>query len=107
MHAIIHDATITAFRSEPKENFLEIRAFEIPSSTDYNFFKKKNVFIPNLFVNIKKFWKYKEEALIAYKKEIKKWPHTRSLKSIKNLSFYRGNTSGLEMAESFEILKKN
>ena len=105
-HSIIHTATITAFRPQPHEVFSEIRLFEIPSSTDYNFYKKKNIFIPNLFINIKELWKFKEDALNVYKKEIRKWSHTRSLESIKNLSYYRGTSSGLEMAEAFEILKK-
>ena len=54
-HRIVAEATLTAFRPL-KNNFEKILAFEIPSSTDYRYYKKKT-FIPNFFNDISKFGK--------------------------------------------------
>ena len=48
----------------------------------------------------------KINALQAYKKELGKFPHPRSLKSIEALALKRGAESGLEMAEAFVIIKR-
>ena len=103
-HRITAEATLTAFRPHTK-NLEKILAFEIPSSTDYRYYKKK-IFNPNYFVDIKKFWKIKKKALVAYKQELKKYPNSRSLKSIEILSKFRGSQNSLECAEGFVILKQ-
>ena len=59
-HRITAEATLTAFRPHTK-NLEKILAFEIPSSTDYRYYKKK-IFNPNYFVDIKKFWKIKKKG---------------------------------------------
>ena len=47
---------------------MEILTFEIPSSTDFYMLKNKSNFIPNYFVNIDKYIKYKIKAVKCYKK---------------------------------------
>ena len=103
-HRIVAEATLTAFRPT-KNNFHKILAFEIPSSTDYRYYKK-NTFNPNYFNDITKFWKVKKNALLAYKQELKKSPNSRSLKGIEALAKYRGMQNGLKCAEAFMILKQ-
>lgn len=103
-HRIVAEATLTAFRPT-KNNFEKILAFEIPSSTDYRYYKKKN-FNPNYFNDISKFWIKKKKALLAYKQELKKTPNSRSLKGIEALAKFRGFQNGLQCAEAFIILKK-
>ena len=105
-HRIVANSVLTAFRPQANENWLEIRSFEVPSSSDYGHKSITGVFNPNLFINISKEWPKKLQALKAYKKEIKKFPNSRSLIGIKNLAMHRGNQAGLVMAETFEILKK-
>jgi LmbE family N-acetylglucosaminyl deacetylase len=105
-HRIVAEATLTAFRPQTKEVWKKILAFEIPSSTDFAYFKKNNTFQPNYFLDIKKYWNKKKKALLAYKKEIKKFPNSRSLKGIEILSKFRGMQNGLEQAEGFQILKQ-
>ena len=68
--------------------------------------KNKRNFLPNYFVNIEKFLKYKIDAIKSYKNEVKKYPHSRSLTGIKNLSKIRGNQSGMKYAEAYEIIRK-
>lgn len=103
-HRIVAEATLTAFRPT-KNNFERILAFEIPSSTDYRYYKKKN-FNPNYFNDISKFWIKKKKALLAYKQELKKTPNSRSLKGIETLAKFRGFQNGLKCAEAFMILKQ-
>ena len=105
-HRIVAEATLTAFRPQAKEAWKKILAFEIPSSTDFAYFKKTKTFQPNYFLDIKKFWKKKKKALQAYTTEIKKFPNSRSLKGIEILSKFRGMQNGLEQAEGFQILKQ-
>lgn len=105
-HKIVCNAVLTAFRPQPKETCREIRLFEINSSTDYGHKDITGDFYPNLFIDIKKNWDSKLKALIAYNSEIKEYPHSRSIESIKNLAKRRGNQVGLEMAESFQILRR-
>ena len=104
-HRIVAAATLTAFRPQAKEVWNKILAFEIPSSTDFAYFKKNKVFQPNYFLDIRKFWAKKKKALQAYATEIKKFPNSRSLKGIEILSKFRGIQNGLEQAEAFQILK--
>jgi len=105
-HRIVAEATLTAFRPEPNSSCSQIITFEVPSSTDYRMLKRSNNFIPNYFVKIDKILDYKIKAIKAYKKEVKKAPHTRSIEGIKNLSKIRGNQSGVKYAEAFEIIRK-
>ena len=62
-------------------------------------------FLQNRYVGIDKEIKYKINAFKMYKSEIKKFPHPRSIQSIKNLSIQRGVESGLKNAEAFQIIK--
>lgn len=105
-HRTIFQSTLTAFRPQPKDNSVEIRCMEIPSATDYGDQMNLDSFKPNLFVDIKKFWKKKQDCLEVYKDELRKYPHSRSIKAIKNLSMSRGSQVGIEMAESFEVIRK-
>lgn len=105
-HRKIAEATLTAFRPEPKEKLEQFLTFEVPSATDYRVLRNKKNFIPNYFVNIEKFIKIKIKAIKCYKKEIKPYPHSRSINGVINLSKIRGNQSGLKYAEAFEIIRK-
>ena len=50
--------------------------------------------------------KKKIEAINAYSKEIKKYPHPRSIKSIESLAIKRGSEVNLKKAEAFYIVRK-
>jgi len=101
-HKAAYNATLVAFRPQPNENVKKIFCFEILSSTDWSGSNSLS-FSPNYFVNIEKFYNKKIRAIKAYKTEIKKEPHTRSLKNIENLCGYRGMTCGIKYAEAFVI----
>jgi LmbE family N-acetylglucosaminyl deacetylase len=105
-HRIVTDAVMTAFRPQAKENWKKIIAFEIPSSTDYSYYDKNKIFVPNYILNIEKFWIKKKLALLAYKSEIQQFPNSRSMQGIYNLAKMRGVQNGIKLAEAFNILKE-
>jgi len=104
-HQKIYNSTIVAFRPLSNATFQEIRLMEIPSSTEYGQKKNVNSFVPNIFLNSKKYYKKKIKAFQIYSDEIQNYPNSRSIKGIVNLMKKRGNQVGLEYAESFELYK--
>ena len=85
----------------------KILTYEVSSSTDWANNNKPGKFSPNYFIKVSKIdLKKKVEALKCYKTEMRKWPHTRSISAIKNLSKLRGSSVGLEYAESFHLFRQ-
>ena len=105
-HKIVTDAVMTAFRPQAGEIWKKIIAYEIPSSTDYSYYREDKSFIPNYILNIEKFWNKKRKAIKSYGSEIKKYPNSRSIKGIYNLAKTRGVQNGVKLAEAFRILKE-
>ena len=106
-HQIVKKATITACRPIGKKKYpKKILFFEVPSSTEWQIKKKVDLFNPNWFEDISLNLKCKIDALKAYKKELRKAPHPRSLETIKALSIFRGSSSGVKYAEAFQLGRK-
>ena len=106
-HEVVNRATIIATRPIPKRNKFKILTYEVNSSTDWANNNKPGKFSPNYFIKVSKTdLKKKVEALKCYKTEMRKWPHTRSISAIKNLSKLRGSSVGLEYAESFHLFRQ-
>jgi LmbE family N-acetylglucosaminyl deacetylase len=104
-HEIISRAVVTASRPKPNFSVKMILLFETLSSTEWNFYYKKKSFNPNYFIDITSTIDKKIKAAKAYKNEINAWPHPRSIKGIKNLAKYRGQSVGLKYAEAFYLLR--
>ncbi|MDA9838481.1 PIG-L family deacetylase [Candidatus Pelagibacter sp.] len=102
-HRKISNATLTACRPTPQNTIKELYYFETISSSEWNFNTDVKTFSPNKFVNIEKFINKKIKAIKFYKKELKAYPHPRSLEGIKNLARYRGQSVGMKFAEAFMI----
>jgi N-acetylglucosamine malate deacetylase 1 len=103
-HQIAYKATITACRPLEKMPVKKILSFEVSSSTDWAIFQKKN-FQPNYFVDISNEVKKKLNSLKYYKSEMRKYPHSRSLKAVESLSRMRGASSGCKFAEAFILIR--
>ena len=105
-HRVTAEAVLIATRPSSKTSYLKhIYSMEIPSASDKLLSKKKS-FCPNYFIDIKKTYKKKLEILNKfYKKELRSYPNSMSLKSITNQIEYRGNLVNLEFAETFEIIR--
>lgn len=101
-HRITFEAVITACRPINNLSVKKILSFEVPSSTDWALFKDKN-FQPNYFIDISKHLTKKIELLKFYKDELRNYPHSRSIKSVKSLASYRGVSCGVKYAEGFYL----
>ena len=105
-HKLVFKAVVTATRPSTKTFVNSIYCFETLSSTENNFSKNKVNFNPNLYFDISSFINKKINLLKIYNKEIKKYPHSRSLESVKVLAKYRGTQIGVKYAEAFYLLRK-
>lgn len=103
-HQKTFEAVNVACRPLKKNTVKNIFCFEILSSSEWQISTKKK-FNPNYFINIDNEIKQKLSALKMYKNELKKYPHSRSLKGVNALSMYRGIQSGNKHAEAFYIAR--
>ncbi len=105
-HQVIHQAVITACRPTPKNKIKRILSFEVQSSTEWQSPVFNRPFIPNWFEDISKTLSLKLQALEAYKPEMMKWPHARSIKSAEHLAKLRGSSIGIEASEAFMLVRE-
>ena len=100
-HQVTNQSVVTACRPQKNLSVKELYFFEILSSTEWNFSDSEKHFKPNYFIDISKCINKKIAALKKYEKEIRKWPHPRSLEGARILSRYRGMASNMNYAEAF------
>lgn len=104
-HRIVHKAVLTACRPQPGISVKKILCFEVPSSTEWQSPYTEPNFTPNWFEDISETLDLKIEALKAYSSEMRKWPHSRSIKAVKHLAKWRGATVGCNAVESFMLIR--
>ena len=74
----------------------------MPSSTDWALFKGKK-FEPNYYVDITRHIKEKIHLIKFYKDELRNYPLSRAIQSIKSLASFRGVSCGVKFAEGFYL----
>jgi len=102
-HRITHKAVITATRPVKGETVKSIYAFEVLSSTEWNY---PLSFSPNVYFNIENTLDLKLKAMSEYKNELREYPHPRSLEGIKIKAKQRGMEAGFSYAEAFELIRR-
>ena len=105
-HRVVFQTSMIALRSFAAPYVEEIYSYEIPSSTEQSAPLMENVFMPNVYVDIKKFMHKKIRALGCYAKEKRQYPHPRSKKAVGILAKKRGVEAYMEMAEAFMLMRK-
>ena len=103
-HRITNQAVMTAAIPFPGNSVSHIYVFELVYSTGW-FFGADEVFQPQLFVDVSKFFDPKLLALKTYLAEMRAAPHSRSIANLKSLAEYRGNTVGMNLAEAFVVYR--
>ena len=83
-----------------------ILTFEVPSSTEWQSSTRNNVFCPNWFEDVTGTLDLKIKALNEYQSEMRRWPHARSIKAVKNLARWRGASVGCGAAEGFMLVRE-
>jgi N-acetylglucosamine malate deacetylase 1 len=96
-HKIVFESTLVATRPS-SSSVKQILCYELPGLV-------KTPFQPVIYENVENEILYKIKAFKMYKSEITKFPHSRSIKAIENLSIQRGIESGLQNAESFQLIR--
>jgi len=103
-HKITFKAAKVALRPNKKSTIKKILSYEVLSETEWN--ENERSFNPNYFVSLnKKDINNKIKAFLKYKSQIKKFPHSRSIETIMNLSKIRGSQAFMEYAEAFKVEK--
>ena len=102
-HAVTNKAVLTASRPMRDETVREVYAFEVLSSTEWNF---PLSFSPDYFVDISSSIIKKERAMSIYAGEIREFPHPRSIKGIELNATYWGMRMGVDKAEAFQTLRR-
>jgi LmbE family N-acetylglucosaminyl deacetylase len=103
-HRIIFESVLSMVRPAGENGIKKIISYETLSETDQS--RGLKAFIPNIYEDITDEIGIKIEAMKAYKSEIKKYPHPRSLEMIKVLAQKRGSEAGLKFAEAFMLIRE-
>lgn len=104
-HRKVAEAVEAATRPVPGSSVESVLSFEVPSSTEWNFAKRKRGFSPNVFQAVSKAHLAKKlAALKVYRSEMRAFPHPRSRQYVQALAKVRGGQSGFKLAEGFEMI---
>lgn len=101
-HQITHQAVLTATRPMAEECVKEIYAFEVLSSTEWNY---PLSFSPDVYYDISDTLSLKLHAMSQYQSELREFPHPRSLGGIELNANYWGMRTGLDKAEAFKAVR--
>ena len=96
-HQIVFESTLVVTRPQ-SSNVKQVYSYETAGMTITQF-------LPTVFEDISKEFKYKIKSFKMYKSELRPFPHLRSLKAIENLAIQRGVESGTKKAEAFELIR--
>ena len=84
----------------------KILMYETLSETEFAPTLPESIFIPNVFVDITKYFEKKLEIFKKYKSEVMEEPFPRSLEVIEAFDKCRGSQIGEKYAEAFVLLKE-
>ncbi len=104
-HRAVFQASMIACRTISQHKVPRMMAYEVPSSTDQAPPFPEYGFLPNYYVDINQFLERKIEAMKAYTRELRQFPHPRSAKGIEVLAQKRGMEIGFQAAEAFVVLR--
>jgi len=104
-HRAVFQASLIACRAISEHKVPRLLSYEVPSSTDQAPPFPEYAFQPNYYVNISDFLDCKTEAMKAYARELREFPHPRSIKGIEVLAQKRGMEIGFAAAEAFTVIR--
>lgn len=108
-HRLVFEASLVATRPNPKYSIKKILCYEVLSETEWGSplaRDMKEIFFPNVYIDISDTLEDKLKAMSCYKSELKKSPHPRSLEAITILAKKRGSEAGLRAAEAFVLIRE-
>lgn len=105
-HRAVFAASLIACRAISSHKVKKLLAYEVPSSTDIAPPFPEYAFQANYYVNAAAFIGKKIDAMKAYVREMKKFPHPRSERGIQVFAEKRGMEIGFEAAEAFMVIRE-
>ena len=105
-HRKIFEAAYSCTKSFRYPFIKKIYMMETLSETEFAPSTKDDSFIPNVFVDISKYFDKKIEIMQTYESELQEHPFPRSIENIRALATFRGSTARCYYAESFMLLKE-
>jgi len=105
-HRKIFEASYSCTKSFRYPYIKKIYMMETLSETEFAPSTKEDSFVPNVFVDVSRFFEKKIEIIKVFKTEMRKHPFPRSERNLRALATLRGATCGCEYAESFMLLKE-
>ena len=102
-HRLVFEASLVAVRPSNLK-LKNVLSYETLSGTEWG--QSIEPFIPNVYVDISGTLEKKIESMKAYKSELKKYPHPRSLEIIEALAKKRGSEVGTRFAEAFMLIRE-
>lgn len=103
-HKVVFESTMVACRPIVGCKVKGIFTYFVNSSSDWGGRPRGDNFFPNAYLNIEDFLEHKLTALAFYNREIKNWPHPRSLEAVRYRAFIYGSEIGYEAAEPFGVV---
>jgi LmbE family N-acetylglucosaminyl deacetylase len=104
-HRAVFQATLVSCRSIARPKVRRLLSYETLSSTEQAPPFPEYAFQPNVFVNITESLDTKMEAMRQYQRELRDFPHPRSLSGIEVQARMRGMQAGYEAAEAFALIR--
>jgi len=105
-HRKIFEAAYSCTKSFRYPFIKKILMVETLSETEFAPSTKEDAFVPNVYVDISKYFDEKLDIINIYRSELAEHPFPRSLRNLSALATLRGATAGCEYAESFVLLKE-
>lgn len=105
-HQLVFKSVLVACRPTNRQSVKEIYCFDVPSSTEWNYFSAQTSFFPNCYVDITKYLDVKLSALSCYKTELREYPHPRSVQFVREMDQVEGKKVGIEAAERFVLIRQ-
>jgi LmbE family N-acetylglucosaminyl deacetylase len=104
-HRAVFQAAMVACRSIATPKVPRLLCCEVLSSTEQAPPFPDLAFQPNFYVDISRVLDQKLEAMQAYRRELRAFPHPRSLGGIEVLAKKRGMEVGFHAAEAFMVIR--
>jgi LmbE family N-acetylglucosaminyl deacetylase len=105
-HRSVFGAALVAVRPIGNPAVRRVLSYETLSETEWAAPVAEDAFLPSVFVDISGFLEKKKQALLAYRSQLKDFPHPRSLQAVESLARLRGSTVGVEAAEAFQLIRE-
>lgn len=104
-HRISFNASFACTKVFRCPTLKSILVYETLSETEFSANIGADIFVPNYYVDISKYFDAKIQLMEIYESELGEHPFPRSIASIKALATLRGSTAGVGYAESFQLIK--